>query len=152
MTKPASRYGENWDRRFLALAQHFTQWSKDPSTKVGAVIVGPDSKRQICHGYNGFPEHEPDDHRLHIREEKYRLVYHAERNAIQNALFNTRGSTIYVSHVPCADCAKRIAAAGIVRVVAPKMTNEFTERWKTSIEDASKILSDAQVILDQIET
>jgi dCMP deaminase len=151
MTKPTSRYGAHWDKRFLALAQHFTQWSKDPSTKVGAVIVGPDSKRQISHGYNGFPEHEADDHRLHIREEKYRLVYHAERNAIQNALFDTKGSTIYVSHVPCAECAKRIVAAGIVRVVAPETPNDYTERWKSSIEDATKILDDAQVSLDLIQ-
>ena len=45
---------EKWDRRFLALAEHVADWSKDPSTKTGAVIVRPD--RTIASmGYNGFP-------------------------------------------------------------------------------------------------
>ena len=36
------------------LAKHIGSWSKDPSTKVGAVIVD-DKNRIVSVGYNGFP-------------------------------------------------------------------------------------------------
>src|ERR1051326_2813900 len=45
---------EKWDRRFLELAKHVSSWSKDPSTKVGAVIVDA-NRRVVATGYNGFP-------------------------------------------------------------------------------------------------
>ena len=44
----------DWDQRFIALADHIGQWSKDPSTQQGAVIVRPD-KTIAATGFNGFP-------------------------------------------------------------------------------------------------
>jgi deoxycytidylate deaminase len=55
-----------WDARFMALAEHVAGWSKDPSTKVGAVIVSPD-RRQLTTGYNGFPQGIADDARHEVR-------------------------------------------------------------------------------------
>ena len=43
-----------WDRRFLALARHISEWSKDPSTQVGCVVVGPDREIRST-GFNGLP-------------------------------------------------------------------------------------------------
>ena len=52
-------HGDNmsakWDIRFLKLATHISDWSKDPSTKVGCVVVGPDREIRST-GFNGFPE------------------------------------------------------------------------------------------------
>jgi dCMP deaminase len=69
----------------LGMAVHVAKLSKDPSTKVGAVIL--DSKRRIVSGgYNGFPRGvEDSDERLNNRETKLRMTIHAERNALSFA-------------------------------------------------------------------
>ena len=67
-----------WDLRFLELAHHISQWSKDPSTKVGCVVVGSDREIRST-GFNGFPRGIEDSiERLEDREEKYPLICHAE--------------------------------------------------------------------------
>ena len=72
---------ERWDRYFLDLALLNAQMSKDPSTKVGAVIVGPDREVRSM-GFNGFPRGIADTReRLECREVKLDLVVHAEMNA-----------------------------------------------------------------------
>ena len=87
---------EKWDVRFLELAEHISQWSKDPSTKVGAVIVRPD-KTIASVGYNGFPKGVADlEERYDDRETKYKMVVHAELNAILNAKEPLDDCTIYI--------------------------------------------------------
>lgn len=109
----------DWDSRFLDAAHLFASWSKDPSTKVGAVIVN--RKRSIIGtGYNGFPRGVYDhQERLANRPTKHAMTVHAEANAILNAVASVEGATIYCTHFPCQDCAKFIVQAGIARVVAP---------------------------------
>ena len=107
----------SWDRRFLDLAEHIAQWSKDPRTKVGAVIVD-EKKRVVSVGYNGFPrgvDDTPD--RYEDRETKHLFVAHAERNALDNAPLMVDGCTLYVPLLPCNECAKSIIQKGINRVV-----------------------------------
>ena len=75
----------NWDKRFLKLAKHISEWSKDPSTKVGCVVVGPDRELRST-GFNGLPRGiEDNEERLNNREIKYPLICHAEENAIMHA-------------------------------------------------------------------
>jgi dCMP deaminase len=119
-----------WDERFLALALHVSQWSKDPSTKVGAVLVGLD-KRQVALGYNGFPRGVLDSaSRLADRDIKLRYTIHAERNVLDNAHFPTQGATLYCTHPPCTSCALSIISKGIARVVSSPMSSEFASRWR----------------------
>ena len=119
-----------WDERFLALAHHISQWSKDPSTKVGAVLVGLD-KRQVALGYNGFPRGVLDSaSRLADRDAKLRYTIHAERNVLDNAHFPTQGATLYCTHPPCTSCALSIISKGIARVVSSPMSSEFASRWR----------------------
>ena len=74
-----------WDHRFIELADHIAQWSKDPSTKVGCVIVGEDREIRST-GFNGFPRGiDDDEERLNNRDLKYPLICHAEENAIMHA-------------------------------------------------------------------
>ena len=74
-----------WDGRFVELASHIAKWSKDPSTKCGAVIVRSD-KTIASVGYNGFPRGLDDSGKLYDnRSVKYDRVIHAEMNAILNA-------------------------------------------------------------------
>ncbi len=106
----------NWDHRFMELARHIGQWSKDRSFGVGCVIVGPDREIRST-GYNGFPR-EVDDNveERHERPAKYAWTEHAERNAIYNAArmgTALKGCTMYVPWYPCMDCARAIIQSGI---------------------------------------
>jgi dCMP deaminase len=113
----------DWDRRFLDLAEHVSSWSKDPSTKVGAVIVNQD-KQVLSLGYNGFPRGVEDlEGRYKDRQTKYLFVAHAERNALDNAFTDTRGATLYTTLCPCNECSKSIIQKGIRTVVTKKMKN-----------------------------
>lgn len=107
-----------WDERFLKLAEEVSTWSKDPSTKVGAVIA--DGKKVVSHGFNGFPPSIEDKQEWYDeREVKYKLVIHAEVNAILNAERSVSGCTLYTTPLPpCCECAKLVAAAGITKVVS----------------------------------
>jgi dCMP deaminase len=106
-----------WAYRFLELAEHVGKWSKDPSTKVGAVIAN-DENRIVSLGYNGFPRGVIDSEtRYNNRDVKYQFVCHAERNAIDNAHTDISGCTIYVTLLPCNECAKSIIQRGIKKVV-----------------------------------
>jgi len=121
----------DWDERFMELACHVSEWSKDRSTKVGAVIVD-DNKVVVSMGYNGFPRGIDDAiEEYHERPAKYKWTEHAERNAIFNAVrkgVSTMGCTIYLPWFPCMDCARAIAQAGITKVVAVKPDFDH-ERW-----------------------
>jgi dCMP deaminase len=112
-----------WDRACLNIAKEVSRKSKDPSTKVGAVIWNPNTKRILSLGYNGFPSSIPDlakwwknRDREDVEFCKYDLVIHAEMNAILNAKCDLTGSILYCTHPPCKECAKHIAAVGIVEV------------------------------------
>ena len=110
-----------WDRRFLGLARFIAVWSKDPSTKVGCVIVD-NMKRVVSTGFNGFPSGVEDSiERLSDRSVKYKMVVHAERNAIIDAKRNLSGMTAYVWPImPCSECAAMIIQAGLSTVIAPE--------------------------------
>lgn len=132
---------DKWDRRFLDLAFHTADWSKDPSTKVGAVIVAED-RRIMSLGYNGFPRGVADtEERLNDRETKYKFVAHAERNALDNTDQPVRGCTMYVTLQPCPECVKSIIQRGIRKVVFnynPERENlsQFMQYSMSMLEEA----------------
>lgn len=135
-----------WDYRFLNLAHHISLWSKDPSTKSGAVVVGK-TKRQVAIGFNGFPPQIPDDPAfLADRELKYRYTMHAERNALDNATFDVEGGTLYVTFPPCHECAKSMISRGIKRVVMFGFRDaELEKRWGETAKIAISMLEGAGV-------
>lgn len=133
-----------WDNNFMGLARHIALWSKDPSTKVGAVIVD-DKRRVVGHGYNGFPRGvEDSEERLNNREVKYKHVVHAELNAILNSRGSVEGCTLYVTLEPCTECAKAIIQSGIRRVVLPQISDaEARRRWGDDQTIAYRMLDEA---------
>ncbi len=135
-----------WSDRFLALAEHVAEWSQDPSTKVGAVIVD-DKKRVVSMGYNGFPRGVKDlAERYNDGKTKHLFVSHAERNAIDNAPHSVEGCTMYVQLLPCNECAKSIIQSGITKVVTYKPTREDKFNW-----DITRIMfQEAGVVLYEI--
>ena len=136
---------DKWDRRFLELAKFVSSWSKDPSTKVGAVITD-DRFRVISVGYNGLPQGvEDSDERLNNRELKYKLVVHGEINALLFAGRSVRGGTLYTwPFMPCSNCAAQVVQAGIHRVVAPYSDNP---RWKDGFKLSEDLFKEAEVNL-----
>lgn len=138
-------FNEKWDRRYLALAEHIAQWSKDPSTKTGAVIVSVDGF-VVGMGYNGFAMGVEDtEERLNNRELKYKMVVHCERNAIISAQRDLFGCTLYTwPFMSCAPCAGMIIQAGITRCVAPKNDNP---RWQADFQLTKQMFKEADVQL-----
>lgn len=117
----------------IELAEHMAKLSKDPSTKVGSVIF--DSKRRLVSGgYNGFARGVHDaSSRLNDRETKYKLVLHAEKNAIMFATAPLEGCTLVVTHPCCSQCAAMIVQSGIKHVVWPRPSDDFLSRWKNDL-------------------
>lgn len=104
----------------MDLAAHVAQWSKDPSTKVGAIIIN-DDKQVIGMGYNGFPRGVMDSESRYVNKvAKYLFVSHAERNALDNTFAPTKGATLYTTLCPCNECTKGIIQKGIRRVVTTR--------------------------------
>src|ERR1700722_10419613 len=139
-----------WDLRFLKLAEEVASYSKEPSTKVGAVLV--DQRHNVvATGYNGFPRGRKDTaERYNDREQKYPLVAHAEMNAIINAGHAARGCTIYV--IPtlmlpgsCPECSKAIVQAGIKEIVNWHKDN-LEGKWADMMKFSKVILEEGGVI------
>ena len=138
---------EKWDKRFIELAKHIANWSKDPSTKVGCVVVGEDREIRST-GFNGFPRGiKDDDERLLDREQKYPLICHAEENAIMHAArigISLKDCTAYVTWPPCSRCARSLIQAGVREVVYPEDC-EIPERWEEDFAIANSMFTESGV-------
>lgn len=152
-----------WHDHFLRLALDNARMSKDPSTKVGAVIVGPDREVRSM-GFNGFPRGIADTReRLECREVKLDLIVHAEMNAVLNAArigTPTKGCTMYLVATdatgivwggpPCSRCVVEVIQAGIAKVVSVPFKN-VPSRWKDSLDRARELLAEAGVEYEEAE-
>lgn len=139
-----------WDLRFLSLAKEISTWSKDPSTKVGALIARPNMTISSL-GFNGLPRKVLDySERLMDRNLKYEMVVHGEINAIIHAKEDLTGFTLFTyPFQPCSRCASLIVQAGITRVVSiHPIDNETVARWSQNFSIAKTIFREALVSLD----
>lgn len=126
MTKhPYGPKQEQFDRRYLEMA---TVWAKNSYCKrkqVGALLVK--DKMIISDGYNGTPsgfENECEDEDFVTKP----YVLHAEANAITKVAKSNNssdGATLYVTTLPCIECAKLIIQSGIRRVV---YSNDYRQK------------------------
>jgi dCMP deaminase len=157
-----------WDTYFLDSALRVARMSKDPSTKVGAVVVKktPGFKPvKISEGFNGFPVGVADDNRLHVREQKLEIVVHAEMNAILTCArlgIATAGCSIYVAACngagdpgawggpPCARCTVECMQAGIVEYVSWPAKPELLTRWGASIKLAKDLIHEAGLMYREV--
>lgn len=144
------KWQKKWDLRFLRLAEHISSWSKDPSTKVGAVLVN-DLRQVVGMGYNGFARGVVDsDERLNDRPTKYKFVVHAEVNAVIQAGDAARNSVLYVYpsfNTPpiCHECCKTAIQAGVAGIVGflPDTGDARAQRWDDSIAVARQMWEEA---------
>jgi dCMP deaminase len=144
---------KNWTVIKILEARSVAERSKDPTTKVGAILV--DSwNATITDGYNGFPRGMDDSEAmLADREFKNKCTVHAEMNLLANAARNgvaTMGKTMYCTHHPCAKCAGAIINSGINTVYVDSACmsgSDFFERWKEELALAKQMFKDANVKL-----
>lgn len=146
----------SWDEHFINMAELIAKKSKDRSTQVGCVIVGPDNEVRST-GYNGFPRGVDDDKaERHDRPAKYNYTEHAERNAIYNAArvgVPLKGCKLYLNFepCPCADCTRAIIQSGIVAIVGPaKPFPGKGQLWKESMKDSKEMLEEAGIKLETV--
>ena len=137
-----------WTIRYMDLAKQISSWSLDPSTKVGAVIVGK-TGQIVSQGYNGFPRGVKDSpERLNTREEKYKYVVHAEMNCIYNACRNgasLNDTTLYVYGLPvCSECAKGVVQVGISKVIMQHPV-VIPQHWEEKVLISKTIFNEAGV-------
>lgn len=113
-----------WDNYFMNIAIETAKLSKDPSHKVGAVLVKDKHVKSI--GYNGAPHGFPDElvpldnKSEELINQKRSYMCHAELNSVLNydgQLSDLKGSTIYVTLSPCYNCALLLAQLGIKEVI-----------------------------------
>ena len=142
-----------WDEKYLDLAEHIASWSKDPSSKIGAVAVGEDGQI-LSQGYNGLPRGIEDTlHRLYDKKIKYDYMVHAEKNCIYNATLNgvsLKDATMYVYGLPvCHECAKAIIQVGIKTVVFRSKIDDnkpINIKWARAWELTKQLFTEAGVV------
>lgn len=133
----------SWPDYLMGFAQHAATKSKD-STQVGAALVGPESEVRLT-AYNGPPRGVDDLPERRKRPTKYLFASHAEANLVAFAAregIMTKGCTVYVTHHPCAACARTLIQAGIRAVVyGPGVTSMPAEEF----EAAARMFLEADV-------
>jgi len=137
-----------WIGRILKFAKEVGDWSKDQSTKVGAVITTMNG-RPVSWGFNGFPMGTDDDiPERHERPLKYKWVCHAERNAMDLSPVNDlSGCVMFVTLSPCSTCAQGIIQRKISTVVVdePGSINNVPARWREDMDVGYEMLKEAGV-------
>ena len=106
----------SWDDYFMATAVLMASRSACGRLHVGCVLVsgGEHRNRIVAAGYNGFLPGTP--HQSRVQDGHEQATVHAEQNAIADAArrgVSVAGATAYISHFPCVNCAKILAAAGV---------------------------------------
>jgi len=131
------------DRDFMASAFHYAFRSHDLQSKVGAVIVNRD-KREVGRGRNGFPSDINNNKLPTTRPEKYPFMVHAEINALANMIIKPEKASIYVTRMPCCNCAKALWQNNIREWNVPTQCMDFSSE-KPSIKFYSE---DDNALLD----
>lgn len=120
---------------FIDIAQAIASKSKDPSSKVGCVIVDSDN-RIVSTGYNGFVAGCNESLLSWERPAKYHYVIHAELNALIYARRDLSGCRAYVTHGPCENCLKHLLQAKVRDIYyadASIMRDRSTDEQKEAI-------------------
>jgi dCMP deaminase len=126
----------SWDEVFMREVYLWASKSKDPRTKIGAVLVKDNIP--ISHGYNGFARGVDDCFgRYDSRNIKYDFIVHAEANSVLNCArrgISSIGSTLYTQGIPCHKCADDIIQGGIKEIVIHKQWPQMIAKWQESIK------------------
>ena len=132
-----------WDEYFMSIALLASQRSPCLRLNVGSTIVK--DNRLISMGYNGFIPGAP--HISRVKDDHEQSIIHSEVNAIADCA--KRGTSlanakIYVTHYPCLNCFRSIAACGIKEIV-------YLNDYKND-EIVKQLADDAKIRIWQLPT
>lgn len=143
----------SWDELFMRHAYLIATKSKDPHSKIGAVIVK--NNIILSEGYNGIPRNVNDSIlERNDRPEKYYWYEHAERNAIFNCAregIRIDTATLYCFATPCSDCARALIQSGIIEVVIHEEWdlnigfNKNSIKWAESIKRTNDMFKESGI-------
>lgn len=142
----------SWDEYFMTMAFFVAMKSKDLSSHIGSVIVGPNNEIRST-GYNGFPRGVNDSIIARFqRPMKYDYSEHSERNSLYNAARTgvcTDGCRMYTQGTPCCDCARAIIQSGIKEVIvhAAWELSDVQQKWKRAAEISKEMFHESGVKL-----
>ena len=134
-----------WDIFQLKLARLYSSMSKDPSTKVGAIVCDSNSKFVYGMGFNGFPANVPDTREgLDNRDFKLTQMVHAETNALRLVGKHLDDLTMVIyPFLACLECAKEIIGSDMIsRVVTLAYV---PDRWRDSFNESGRMLLEAGI-------
>lgn len=138
-----------WQNFYMKMAKLTSEMSKDPSTKVGAVIVRPD--KTLCSiGFNGLPSRIPDYSKyLGDRNLKLQTILHAEENAILNSKdISLNDYAIYIYGLPpCLKCSSIIIQSKISKIYF--CCEKIPERYLENYEETKKFCKVAEIRLQR---
>ena len=132
----------NWDEYFMSIALLASQRSPCNRLHVGSVVVK--DNRLISMGYNGYIPGAP--HISRLIDDHEQSIIHSEVNALADCA--KRGASlanakIYVTHYPCINCFRSIAACGIKEVT-------YLEDYKND-PIVQQLASDSGITLRKLE-
>jgi dCMP deaminase len=105
----------NWNEYFMSIALLASCRSPCERLHVGSTIVK--NNRLISMGYNGYIPGAP--HISRIEDNHEQSIIHSEINAITDCAkrgVSLEGAKIYITHYPCPNCFRCIAACGIKEI------------------------------------
>ena len=135
-----------WDDYHMRIAETAALKSKD-ATKVGAILVGPAREVRLT-AFNGPPMGVRDIPERRERPAKYLFASHAEQNLVAFAArigAPIAGCHVFVTHHPCADCAKALIQAGVASITYGEGQTSMPEAQFTA---AHEMLAEAGVTLN----
>ena len=138
----------SWDELFMRMVYLISTKSRDPRTKIGAVLVR--DKRVVSMGYNGFPGGVKDlPDRYNNKSDKYKYVVHAEDNTILTASrfgISTVGTSLYTNGIPCCECSKSIIQGGVTEIIVHKQWPDMIHSgWIESTTVSKTMLSESNI-------
>lgn len=147
-----------WDEWFMEMVYLIARKSKDPRTKIGAVLVK--NSRIISMGYNGIPSGVRDESSRLERPEKYDWIAHAEANCCYFAAkygISVENSTVYTQGLPCCSCCISLIQTGVKEVVihkqweniSTKITNRGT--WRDVYKKSDIMFTEAGVTVRYLD-
>lgn len=139
----------NWNEYYIKIAKVISEKSKDPSTKVGCVIVSANNE-PISFGYNGFIAKCDEKFMSLEKPQKDYLEIHAEMNALIFAKRDLKGATVYVTHASCENCLKHLAQAGIKRIVYEKSNTNLKFINQERLDIIERILKATGIVMENV--
>jgi len=133
----------SWDTYFMSMTFLASSRSPCERLKVGCVIVK--NNRVVSMGYNGFLTKCPHESIVYNNHEQ--AIVHAEQNAITDAArrgVSLENTTAYITHYPCANCAKLLCSSGITNII-------YSENYKND-PLVEKLMNQASINITQIIT